>query len=306
MGNRLKTYNGVSRFMGGPAVTPESPLIYLKEAGGVERVGRALFDTLRSGRPIFRLQDTLSEQTFEYKGESFMKRDNPQDSFIWFPTIKEAGILHNPSGTAKYSAGQTRNSLLHNFPQFIACELAYERVNLQGGVPPESSIQQEVLRMEKAAEIYAYSLSIMYALLNSNYGLNSIMEPSARDFEAIEARGKYGVPEDSQDKPQPAIDLPDRLSVSIIPTFSKFLEDPGVIEQFTTLTVSENGTSLATKDKLLARLRRDIPDEVLEAMYRQFIAEVDGGERLQALRIEHPQAELEAKVTEMFDTAHAH
>ncbi len=151
------------------------------------------------------------------------------------------------------------------------------------GLPVGEEAQRRLRKdMEFPALLYAFSLELLYAGINGNRDVLLLVDPphevSGNRVTTLNAEG-----------------------INLDGNLQGFLDaNPRLKARLTDGKVGESGRYFDTSEKILDRLRQDIPEEVLEAGYQRFRAEIDGKQRLNAIREAHPREMLieQAKVVD--------
>lgn len=281
----LKTYHGISRFMDGLSVNYSLDFVYLKDQTGVERIGGASIHWMDGKSHLF-LRDITSKKTLAFEGDHLASTEE-QAPFSWFPSVKEVGVLHDDFD----NEGQRRADMVHNYQGFLRNELFFEAARQQGTIVGEHERDRLMHQLSEAAFMYGHSLGLLYAGLNGNGDvllmhqrpLCILSGTDIHNLDIGEAKYPLNVGE---------IDLDGNLE--------GFLElNPEVKAHLTDGELSVSGIKYDTPEKIMERLRRYIPEEVLEAGYQQFKAEREATGRLAAIRAANPRETLDEQMKEV-------
>lgn len=270
----LRTYGEVSRFMDGLGVNYTSNFIFLKDITDRERFGKATISHKGNDRPTLFLQDISSGRVLAFEGDQLDFSHSDYRRFTWFPSVKEVGVLYDRfDNDVQRSADMT-----HNLFGFVANELFYETARRQGTIIDADERQQLIYRMHKVSWMYAFALELLYAGLNGNRDVLMVVH------KPLLVSGNH----------IPTLDVG---SVKLNGNLDGFLSaNPEVKAHLTDGKPAESGVPYDTPEKIMARLRKYLSEEVLNAGYERFKAEREAGQRLAEFRKAHPEAELEDRI----------
>jgi len=269
----LNTYENVTRFMDGIAVNLGADFMYLKDKKGTERIGASSISH-ENGRPIVMLDDIKSGKRLVFEGDHFKQYPSSHRQFSWFPSIQEAGVLHDGFDNDIQRAGMMQEG----YKGLIFGELFSEVAQRQGlpfGDEAQIRLRDDV---DFPALLYAHSLELMYAGVNENRDvLLLVHQPTGLSGSYVSGLNVERINLDG--------------------SLHGFLDaNPELQGHLTDGRVSKDGGPYDTPKKIFEALRVAIPDEVLEAGYQRFKAERDARQRLTALREANPREVLEEQV----------
>lgn len=258
----LKSYDIISRFMDGPAVNVGMKYMYIRDRKDNELIVDTPDIRTLTFPPILKLHDINTGKQHYFSGDC-IKKSWDSIGFRWFSSIEEIGVLYwshdNPL--------QRAHDIKTYFPKFIERELFFETVRALR--MPIGEVAKEVLerKLEFSSQIYAHTISLMYAA-------------AARNKDVLELNPEYGIKGLAEIKI--ANDLEDFINLN-----------PQLKESFNGMEFSKNGVSYDNPKAIIEKIQKDIPDETLEAMHKQFLSEIEGGKKLDELRAKYPLKQLE-------------
>ncbi len=269
----LKSYSHVSRFMDGISLNFGADFLYLNDISGAERIGASHLHT-QGEKPELHIADINSKKTLVFEGDYFRFCEL---KFSWFPSIQEAGILYD--GCDNVTDRQVMMQF-KGYENFVFGELFFEIARLNG-LPLGEEAQHKLMRdLDFPASLYAYSLELLYANINGNRDVLMHVRSLGSTESHTPVIGAQGV--------------------NLVESLDGFLEsNPELKAHLIDGRVSGYGIRYDTPEKIIDKIKKFIPEQILEAGYQRFKSEIEARKRLDALRRQYPFEALTEQVKEV-------
>lgn len=270
----LKTCGSLTRFMDGLGLNLTADFIYLKDISDKVRIGEPAFHVSHDIQPAIEISDVITGKTLRYEGD-YLKLDHRNSRpFVWFPSIKEAGVLHDSFNNDLQRSGE----MTIIYKPFLQSELFYEiaMVDLRSIPIGEKQRKRMIEGLFKTTFLYAHSLQMLYCAINGN-----------RDYLLL----SHGLTQ-SNGTQIPTLDI----DVTGTSTIYGLLTNPEIRKHLTDGEVVSDGVHYDTPEKIMKALIEQIPARVLEKGYHEFRAEGAAKKKLEVIRAENPKSLLEERM----------